>query len=249
MPEMITLECPSCGGRTTFSVADAVMRCEYCGNQHIFRLPTSGSSASGPGWSSAAQPASSSATTTAARPSLVPRPREVTLQKQGDQLILRWRWFNIKFIGLAFFCFFWDGFLCLWYGMAFGGKGAPLLVFIFPLLHLAVGISLSYYTLAGFLNVTTLKVDRKQFSVQYDPVPWLGEVKVPTADLKQLYCKEKYHSSDSGSHYSYQLCAILKDGRKLDMVPNLDSAEIAAFLEQQIESWLNIPDEPVVGEM
>jgi hypothetical protein len=51
-----------------------------------------------------------------------------------------------------------------------------------------------------------------------------------------LYCKEKRHSSNNGTSYSYQLCALLKDGRKLDLVSNLDSADVAEFLEQQIEA-------------
>jgi hypothetical protein len=39
----------------------------------------------------------------------------------------------------------------------------------------------------------------------------------------------------------------LKDGRKLDLVKNLESPDLAAYLEQQIESWLRIPDREVAG--
>jgi len=37
--EIITLACPSCGGRTKFSANAEILVCEYCGNQHTFRLP------------------------------------------------------------------------------------------------------------------------------------------------------------------------------------------------------------------
>ena len=241
MTDLLTLECPSCGARAAYSAGDSVLRCEYCGNQHIFRLPT------GHGFTGSAQPLNPGARVEPSRRLLVPRPREVTLQKDGDQFILRSRWFNTKYIALAFFCNAWHAFLCFWYSMAFGGSGAPWIMFVFPVAHVAVGVGMTYYTLAGLLNVTRLKVDREQFAVQHDPVPWPGEVKTPTNTLEQLYCKEKSHSGESGTTYTYQLCAVLKDGRKLDLVSGLDSADIAIFLEQQIETWLRIPDEAVAG--
>ena len=39
MFEVITLVCPSCGGRTKFSADENILVCDYCGNQHTFRLP------------------------------------------------------------------------------------------------------------------------------------------------------------------------------------------------------------------
>jgi hypothetical protein len=42
---------------------------------------------------------------------------------------------------------------------------------------------------------------------------------------------------------------VLNDGRKIDLLSNLDSPEIVFFIEGKIETWLNIPDRPVQGEM
>lgn len=242
MADLLTLECPSCGARARYSVDDPILRCDYCGNQHIFRLPTTHGS------KGISQPVAPATRGAPSQRSLIPRPREVTIQMTGEGLILRWRWFSVKYIGLAFFCVAWDAFLCFWYSMAFGGSGAPWIMFVFPVAHVAVGVSLTYYTLAGLLNITTLKLNGEQFVIQHDPVPWPGEVKVPITSLEQLYCKEKRHSSDNGASYTYQLCALLKDGRKLDLVSSLDSPDIAVFLEQQIETWLKITDQPVAGE-
>jgi hypothetical protein len=63
----------------------------------------------------------------------------------------------------------------------------------------------------------------------------------------QLYCKEKPGKSNSGP--TYQLSVVLKDGRKKDLLSNLDSPEIGFYIEHQIESWLNIQDRPVRGEL
>jgi hypothetical protein len=45
------------------------------------------------------------------------------------------------------------------------------------------------------------------------------------------------------------LSVILNDGRKKDLLSNLDSPEIGFYMEHQIENWLNIPDQPVRGEI
>jgi hypothetical protein len=45
------------------------------------------------------------------------------------------------------------------------------------------------------------------------------------------------------------LSVILKDGRKRDLLSNLDSPEIGFYMEHQIENWLDITDQPVRGEI
>lgn len=228
---MITLQCPSCGGRTRFAADAERFVCDYCGNEHLFNLPIRGVAPPSP-----LEPS---------RRPLMPQPGGVTVEMLDDGLELTWRWFSWKYIPLALFCVVWDGFLCFWYSIALS-TDAPWIMIVFPIFHLAVGVGLTYSVLAGFLNHSTLRVDRKIFSIQHDPVPWLGEVKVPLGDLDQLYCKEKRGSKGS---VSYQLAAVLKNGRKLDLLSNLESPEVGFFIEQQIENWLDIPDRSVRGEI
>lgn len=242
MFEVITLECPSCGGQTKFSTDVDILVCDYCGNQHTFRLPdptTGHTPAAVLGGISEPAPALSERETRLLRP----RPRNVTLRKQGDQIELSWRWFSWKYLPLAFFCIAWDGFLCFWYSIAFS-TGAPWIMIVFPIAHLAVGVGLTYSTLAGFLNRSYVSIDRKNFVVSHRPLPWLGNLRVPVNQVKQLYCKEK-----RGKQTTYQLSVILKDGRKRDLLSNLDSPEIGFYMEHQIENWLDITDQPVRGEI
>jgi hypothetical protein len=247
MLEIITLDCPSCGGRTEFSADADILICEYCGNKHTFRLPnpTSGYTPAG-ALGSYTSPDPDSSISQKGINQLRPRPKDVTIQKQGDRLELSWRWFSWKFIPLAFFCVAWDGFLCFWYSIAFS-SGAPWIMIVFPVAHLAVGVGLTYYTLAGFLNSSQLVVDRDTFSVSHGPMPWLGTLRVPVTQVAQLYCKEKPGKENSST--TYQMSVILKDGRKKDLLSNLDSPEIGFYIEHQIETWLNIPDRPVRGEL
>jgi predicted RNA-binding Zn-ribbon protein involved in translation (DUF1610 family) len=239
MEQFITLECPSCGGKTQFSPQSETFVCQYCGNEHVFNLPRRDGWKEKPG-------------TQIPRPlALLAQPQDVRVQKKGQTMSLSWRWFRWPIVFLVFFCIAWDSFLCFWYSMALSTNlgGMNLIMIIFPIAHVAVGVGLTYYTLASLLNRTAVRLDSKTFSVQHDPVPWSGEVEVPVGDLEQLYCKEKVSHSSDGDSRSYKLCAVLKSGRQIDLVSNLESPDIAAFLEQQIENWLGIPDRPVVGEM
>ena len=99
---------------------------------------------------------------------------------------------------------------------------------VFPIAHLAVGVGLTYSTLAGFLNRSHVVIDRDTFSVSHGPLPWLGNLRVPVSQVKQLYCKAKPGKQNSGP--TYQLSVILKDGRKKDLLSNLDSQEIGFYM-------------------
>jgi len=118
---------------------------------------------------------------------------------------------------------------------------------VFPIAHVAVGVGLTYYTLAGFLNRSQLVIDRETFSVSHGPLPWLGYLRVPITQVEQLYCKGKPGQGNSAA--TFQLSVILKDGRKKDLLSNLDSPEIGTYIEHQIENRLSIPDRPVRGEI
>ena len=86
-------------------------------------------------------------------------------------------------------------------------------------------------------------------SIWFEPLPWLGEKRIQTAELKQLYCKEKLQRGKNSVSYTYQLYAVTRDNQQLQLLSNLDTPDIALFLEQQLEAWLKIEDKPVFGEV
>ena len=232
MQNFFTLTCPSCGGKTTYQAGDARVVCQYCGNEHIFR------------WND--QPVLTPREWLRIRPRQ-PRPRSVQLEQKNGELQLEWRWFSPKYIPLAFFCVAWDAFLIFWYSMAFG-MDAPWIMIVFPVAHLAVGVGLTYSTLAGFLNSTKIRLTQTTFSVQHDPLPWWGEVKGPISEVRQFYCREQSPKNSEGAR-SYQLVAVLADERQLNLVSNLDSPDVGWFLEQQSEGYLGILDKRVADEL
>ncbi len=230
MSDFITLQCPSCGGKTQLAPDNRNYVCQYCGNEHAMKLSSP----------AAAEPAR--------KRSLIPRPEGVTLRKTDKgEIELIWRWFSPKYLVMLVFCFMWDGFLCFWYAMASGG-GAPLMMFVFPIFHVAVGVGLTYSTLAGLLNRTTLRLGKGMLTVQHDPIPWPGETKIKLKELDQLYCTKEVQQGKRGTTETFDLVAFKTDGKEKKLLSRIDQPEIAAFLEQQIERLLKIEDVPVIGE-
>lgn len=178
----------------------------------------------------------------------VPIPNGVTVENMGNKLTLTQKWFSWKYIPMVFFCVVWDSFLLFWYSMAFGGN-APIIFLLFPMIHVAVGVGLTYLTIAGFLNSSILEVTREELSIQHRPLPWFGNKTIPIMNITQLFSEEKISHTKNGTSRAYSLNLVTRDGRKESLLSGLDSPDIALFIEQQIESWLHITDKPVGGEL
>ena len=223
--ETNALACSNCGAKARMDAFGERAVCEYCGTELIV------------------QPEK--------RPILRPevaRPAEVSIEENSQNARLVKRWFSLKLIPLAFFAFAWDGFLIFWYSAALAA-GGPWIMFVFPIAHLAVGVGITYFTLAGFINRTILEVARETISVRFEPLPWIGQKRLKTAELKQFFCKEKIIHSKNGTRTRYILHAITAANTQIKLLDGLDSPDTAIFLEQQLERWLKIEDRPVAGEI
>ncbi|MBV9109513.1 MAG: hypothetical protein JO306_08920 [Gemmatimonadetes bacterium] len=175
------------------------------------------------------------------------RPGNVVISETPGGLALDYRWFSPKYIFMAFFCLFWDGFLVFWYTIGVGTGN--LIMLLFPILHVAVGIGITYVTVAGFVNTTSVRIDRSRIRVWHHPLPFGRRIDIETGAVKQLFCEERINRGRNGVWYSYDLLASLKDGTRKRLLANADTPQLPVFLEQHAESWLGIRDEPVIGEM
>jgi len=187
---------------------------------------------------------------------VVPLPKGFVVEDDGRDLRISRRWFTPVAIFLLFFCVAWDGFLVFWYAMALGEKmPGPFGIFfiLFPICHVAVGVGLTYFMLALFLNSTTIVVSQGLLSVRHGPLPWKGVRDIPIKELDQVYCKEKQHRSRNGSHTTFEVHAIQRgpkpEGGSLKLLSGLLEAEQALYIEQAIEKHLGIEDRFVGGEM
>jgi hypothetical protein len=174
-------------------------------------------------------------------------PERITMTRQGTHLELTRKWFSGKYVFLIAFALFWDGFLVFWYSMVGGRVDSP--VFWFPMIHVGVGVFVTYSAVAGLLNRTLIRVSRSEVSIKHGPVPWPGNKAMTGADLKQLYCKECVSRSRNGTSLTYELQAITHSGRTIKLVGGMDTSEQALYLEQEMEKYLGIADEAVKGEL
>jgi len=173
-------------------------------------------------------------------------PKEFKVYEDPHELHITYKWFTPAAIFLSFFSVIWMGFLAFWYSMAFIG-GAPLIFFLFPLLHLAAGIFISHQALSMIFNTTDISVSRGQLSITHAPIPaFKGNQHFETAEIDQIYVKEK--TGNKGAK-SYHLRAKLINGKDVPVLKITGmTSERARELEVLLEQYIGISDQPVRGE-
>jgi len=153
---------------------------------------------------------------------------------------------------MALFCVAWDSFLLFWYSMALHDHHVPWIMVVFPIVHVAVGIGLTYATLCAFVNTTTIELSPDALLIRHGPLPWSGNRYLPASQLRQAFCEKKLSSSNSGrtpnTSVTYQLSALLSDGSKAKLVSGLNDVSQVLYLKRQIELAMNITPQPVAGE-
>jgi len=239
---MEALVCKACGAALTATGLDpaaGTVSCVHCGA--LFRLDEAERRALG-GAEAAAPPG----------PRVrerVPLPRHVTVERLGRRLVVRWRWFRWSMLPLLFFALVWDGFLVAWYSIAFSSEGrVPWIALVFPLLHVLVGIGVTYGAALNLLERTTVEVDGGALSVTHGPLPWGPSPTVPVHEIEQIFVARTVRQSKNGPSVSWELRAVTRKDRSLLLARGLAEPEQAWWLEQEIEEHLGLADRPVAGE-
>jgi hypothetical protein len=177
-----------------------------------------------------------------------PIPEHISMEQTADGLLFSYRWFSPAFIFIALFAVVWDGFLVFWYSVV-TSEGAPMVMLLFPIIHVLVGIGITYFALAGFYNRTLVLVGEGKLSIQHVPLPWPGNRVLLAADLVQLYSKERVIRTRNGAQMKYQLNAITRENKTITLMSNLTAPDQVRYLEHKLEEYLGITDVPVQGEM
>lgn len=181
------------------------------------------------------------------KPTDMELPKGLQVDNWGGELRIVRSWFSWAILFLVFFCVFWDGFLVVWYAIAIHEQ--QIIMMLFPLLHVAVGVGLTYFCIASFVNKTWITVSMGQLTVRHGPLPWPGNRSLFTHDIEQLYVTEHIHRGKNSTSTTYRVNVKKKDGDKVKLASGLQDADQALYIEQEIEKHLNIADRPVPGEM
>lgn len=169
-----------------------------------------------------------------------PRPR-------GNLVISR-RWYGAKHLATIGFCVFWNGFLVVWYWLVLSMPEPPLTHVLFPLIHVAVGLGVTYGALCGLVNKTRIIATPDSLSIHHGPLPARGNRTLAAVDLQQLFTEE-HAGTGKNAAVSWSLSAVTRDGARLVLLRDLPTPFHALFLEERLEEHLGIAPEVVPGEL
>ncbi len=251
MSKLACLECDSPISAENMELSLMIAKCPSCDSVFSFADEVGHSEGEVLARATAGVPAA-----TAPDPSRPLTPRDHKVRELdgpgGSGLLLEVPWFAWHYVPLALFALMWNGFLVVWYTIAFGavaaGESAAAVMLCFPVLHLAVGIGVGYTALAGFLNKTVVSVSGTGIAVTHGPLPWRGNVKVPASGLSQLFVQTRVVRSKNSSRTVYDLHAELGSGEQVTLCRAMADLASARYLEHRVEGWLGIEDRAVPGE-
>jgi hypothetical protein len=175
-------------------------------------------------------------------------PEGLDVVDHGSHVELVLKWFSWKIAAMTGFAILWDAFLINWYTRV--APGADPMATYFPLIHVALGLGVTYYVIAGWCNRTRILVGQGKVAIRHSPIPWFGNIEIDSSNLKQVYTQERVGRSRRGNdHTTYEVRAVTEDGRNMKLLGGLETSEQALSIEHQIEKHLRIRDVPVIGEM
>ena len=176
-------------------------------------------------------------------------PQGLRLEQRGNRLTIVRRWVGPAFLVLAFFCLVWNVLLVVWSVLAFR-EGTPVLYKVGAVLQALAGIGITYLTMAGLLNKTNISMDAERLTVRHGPIPWPGSCEVNIVEVERVDCRERAIRGRRGGReitvgYRYAVFAYTRDGRAVKLVSHLTVRDQAQFIQEQIESRLQLGKRPV----
>jgi len=171
-------------------------------------------------------------------------PDKMDIQHHSDHMLIKHKWFGSGIVVVSFFVIIWNGAVFGFYSDM--DADAELMEKLFPLLHVAIGIALTYYAIAGWLNKTIIFVSRDALNVQCKPIPFGMNKRFQVGDIEQL-CSQKRMPRREGGLPIYSVHIISKNGKDTVLIDGLKTSEQALFIEQEIEKYLEIEskDKPI----
>ena len=163
-------------------------------------------------------------------------PEGLDLIQTQSGVIIRKSWFSWLVVPMVFFVIFWDGFLVFWYFMAFHSPkhGPQAMMLLFPLLHVGVGIGLTYFVVSSFFNKTDVTVSFSGVQVSIYPLPWPGNKQVAAGEITDILVRERsagnnnYNYNNRRISYAVMYAVESRKERKLVSFSQSDQAEYVA---------------------
>ncbi len=176
----------------------------------------------------------------------VPMPLGITIERGENELVITrlWRPDILRFSVSSVVWLFMAVFLIVLSVISIFNLAAFLFSCSFLFLFLA------FFTIT-LINKTTIRITPTMVDVTHSPIPipYSPYQHLPVSDIVQTYVNQRVERSKNNVSYSYTLQVIRKQKpRNIRLLLNIEDPFQALFIEQQLERFLHIPDEPVRGE-
>lgn len=172
----------------------------------------------------------------------MPIPEGLDVLRAGDALVIRRSWRNWAVIPLFFFLVFWFGFLGFWYYHAFTARHTSLAMFLFPLIHVAVGLGLAYFAICSLVNQTDVIISTSRLKCGTGPLPWVGNRDIPAEDIRGITVHERRGNKGAVSYALVYVDAVNKEHTFLSGTPR---QEQAGFIAASIREILGLEGETI----
>ncbi|HMN89149.1 MAG TPA: hypothetical protein PKE68_03950 [Saprospiraceae bacterium] len=181
----------------------------------------------------------------------VSMPKGIEAFSYLSELDIDINWYKTSNSGfIIFFTVFWNAVLLPFIIVALTTDEWIIMLFIS--IHLIIGLSFLYYTIALLFNITSVIASRHHIRIVHKPIkmPFYPDREVPVDTVEQVFVDQYVESTTNNRpNYAYAVRILTKDGQRLRLVKGLQTPEQAIFIEQEIERFLKIEDRPVAGEV
>jgi hypothetical protein len=116
-------------------------------------------------------------------------------------------------------------------------NGFDWMAIVFPICHVAVGVGLTYYVIAGFLNKSSIFLDEAVLAVRHGPVPWFGSCTLELDGILGIEMDYVYSSQDQPN---YAVSAHADNGRQVVLLRGLNFKQ-AEYIAWQLANALAVP--------
>ncbi len=176
-------------------------------------------------------------------------PDGIDVLRLQNELDIEFKWRRNLSSFLIFFALIWNGILFIMaMGIIISGNWGML---AFLSIHGSVGLGLLYYILTVIFNRTNIFVDRDYLRIEHRPLrlPFYSDQTIPIKDVEQVFVERyKAGKTNNVTNYAFAVGVILRGGKRLQIIKGFQHAERAGYIEQEIELFLQIDDEKVIGE-
>jgi hypothetical protein len=164
-------------------------------------------------------------------------PEGLELINDAEGITIRKVWRTWLVAPLAVFAIFWDGFLFFWYSQALSSPNAGLMILLFPMIHVAAGVGITYYVVASLFNKTDVVISLSGIKVSTYPIPWFGNKEVKREEITDIIVRERTGNRNRRTYAVMYVDFTRKERKLVASIPESDQAE---FIAQTIRDTTGI---------